>query len=98
VNRHRKELRSQLFSTTYRRLYPHLFGLAFDILRHRQDAEDVVQDAFLAFWEAGPTLSDVAARQWLTAETLRRCGEPAPCVVVPFRRIRTARAPRERAA
>jgi len=39
------------FQTLYRKTAPQLFAVALRILRHREFAEDVLQDSFVAIWE-----------------------------------------------
>ncbi len=39
------------FATLYRQTAPHLYGLALRITRNPAQAEDVVQDAFVAIWK-----------------------------------------------
>src|SRR5215472_13439676 len=39
------------FATLYDRTAPQLFGIALRILRQREEAEDVLQEAFVAVWD-----------------------------------------------
>jgi len=39
------------FATLYDRTAPQLFGIAMRILRQREEAEDVLQEAFVAVWD-----------------------------------------------
>jgi RNA polymerase sigma-70 factor (ECF subfamily) len=39
------------FAALYDRTAPQLFGIALRILRQREEAEDVLQEAFVAIWE-----------------------------------------------
>lgn len=39
------------FSEIYGRYFSRMFSMSFDILRHRQGAEDAVQDVFVSLWQ-----------------------------------------------
>ena len=39
------------FAALYDRTAPQLFGIALRILRQREEAEDVLQEAFVAVWD-----------------------------------------------
>ncbi|MGI8481430.1 MAG: RNA polymerase sigma factor, partial [Chthoniobacterales bacterium] len=43
------------FSLLYRRLSPPLFAMVFEILKHQNDAEDVLQETFVQMWKKAPT-------------------------------------------
>lgn len=59
------------FDRLYRRLYPVLFAIAYRVVRHREDAEDVVQDAFLTHRELDFEVPEgVTERRWLTILTV----------------------------
>lgn len=51
-----------------------LFGLAYSILRDRQEAEDAVQETMVLAWKSWDTLRDTSQRSaWLRTICLRRC-------------------------
>lgn len=51
-----------------------VYNLAYRMLRHREDAEDVTQEAFLKAFEALPRLKDDAAfRSWLSRIAANLC-------------------------
>jgi len=51
-----------------------VYNLAYRMLRHREDAEDVTQEAFLKAFEALPRLKDDAAfRSWLCRIAANLC-------------------------
>ena len=43
------------FAALYDRTAPQLFGIALRILRQREEAEDVLQECFVAVWERADT-------------------------------------------
>lgn len=49
----------------YRRHAPRLFGTALRLLRRREDAEDAVQDAFVALVRSHPEILPDGAGAWL---------------------------------
>lgn len=54
------------FETLVNALSPELFRYAYGLCRNRQQAEDLVQEAFLRGWRARDNLRDTqAARSWL---------------------------------
>jgi RNA polymerase sigma-70 factor (ECF subfamily) len=42
-----------------------VFSYAWYFLRHREDAEDVTQEAFVRLWRQGPTTDDAGRQAWL---------------------------------
>jgi RNA polymerase sigma-70 factor (ECF subfamily) len=57
-----------------RRHQRHVYNLAYRMLRQREDAEDVTQEAFLKAFEALPRLKDDAAfRSWLCRIAANLC-------------------------
>jgi RNA polymerase sigma factor (sigma-70 family) len=63
------------FRSLYDKLAPQLFALASRMLRDRQAAEDVVQDAFLTVWKRidrfDPSLGSAAG--WMMVITRNKC-------------------------
>jgi len=64
------------FADVIRRFQHMAFGYALSLVRNFQEAEDVVQEAFLAAWYALPTLAEPAA----------------PCPAIRFRKSHTSSA------
>jgi RNA polymerase sigma-70 factor (ECF subfamily) len=63
------------FASLYDRLAPAVFGLALRMLGRREEAEDVLQDVFLAMWEkaASYDASRWPAAAWALVMTRSRC-------------------------
>ncbi len=62
----------------YRRTFHSLVATAFRIVHHLEDAEDVVQDAFLKLLEVGADLAPgQTVEAWLEAEVTQRSLETA---------------------
>jgi RNA polymerase sigma-70 factor (ECF subfamily) len=62
------------FAEIFRRYEAEMFRLAVTILRHEQDAEDAVQDAYLRVFERIDSFSgDAAFKTWLTAILVNVC-------------------------
>jgi RNA polymerase sigma-70 factor, ECF subfamily len=77
--------REEAFTELYDRFGIRLFRVAQTRLRHRQDAEDAVQDVFIALIKSRQKLSEVrdltaylftALRHTVTRRALQRAGEP----------------------
>lgn len=51
----------------FKRYYPRLFEFAYHLLKNEEEAEDLVQDAFVVFWEqrAHISLNDQAIKAYL---------------------------------
>jgi RNA polymerase sigma-70 factor (ECF subfamily) len=61
------------FADVYRRFGKPLYGTALRMMRRREDAEDAVQDTFLAYHGKAPSLSDDAVGPWLRRVLINRC-------------------------
>jgi RNA polymerase sigma-70 factor (ECF subfamily) len=62
------------FADVHARLYPGLMRLATSVLVDREQARDVVQDAFVALWKQAPRWEPRATLQtWLWKITIRSC-------------------------
>jgi RNA polymerase sigma-70 factor (ECF subfamily) len=57
----------------YRRFGRSLYGTALRLLRRREDAEDAMQDTFLAFHRTRPALPADQAEPWLRRVLVNRC-------------------------
>jgi RNA polymerase sigma-70 factor (ECF subfamily) len=54
------------FDRLVERHLPHVWRVAYRVVRHREDAEDVVQETFLAAWRSlGEFRGDAALSTWL---------------------------------
>jgi RNA polymerase sigma-70 factor (ECF subfamily) len=55
------------FAALYQRTAPQLFGIALRILRQREEAEDVLQEAFTAVWDRAASFDPArgSAMTWL---------------------------------
>lgn len=64
----------QSLETLYRSLQPGLLQFALHIVRNRDDAEELVNDAFLAVWQKRDTLQlDNSLRAYLFTAVRNRC-------------------------
>lgn len=64
----------QSLETLYRSLQPGLLHFAVNIVRNRDDAEELVNDAFLAVWQRRDTLQlDNSLRAYLFTAVRNRC-------------------------
>jgi len=61
------------FSRAYREHGRQLYGTALRLLRRPEDAEDAVQDAFLALHRHGPPLTAPLLGGWLHRVLVNRC-------------------------
>jgi len=61
------------FAEVYRRHGRALYGTALRMLRRPEDAEDAVQDAFLAFHRTRPALPDDRIGPWLSRVVINGC-------------------------
>lgn len=61
------------FDAVYRRHGRSLYGTALRMLRRSEEAEDVLQDAFLAYHQSAPDLSEEQAGAWLHRVVVNRC-------------------------
>jgi RNA polymerase sigma-70 factor, ECF subfamily len=50
-----------------------VYSYAWYFLRHREDAEDVTQEAFVRFWRHCPATDDPGRRAWLTRVVHNLC-------------------------
>ena len=82
----------------YRRCLEDLRRLAFSILRHREDAEDVVQDVFVELLEgeADHLAPGMEVESFVTAEVIRLSRERRPDLDPEADRIRPLRMPTRR--
>ncbi len=55
------------FAALYERTAPQLFGIALRILRQREEAEDVLQEAFVAVWDRAASFDPIrgSVMTWL---------------------------------
>ncbi len=61
------------FKELFRDYYPSLLHFAFQILKNRHDAEDIVQDVFMNMWRTRPTFeNETAMKAWLYMVTRNR--------------------------
>ncbi len=61
------------FEAVYRRHGRSLYGTALRMLRRTEEAEDVLQDAFLAYHQSAPGLTEEQAGAWLHRVVINRC-------------------------
>ena len=61
------------FEAVYRRHGRSLYGTALRMLRRSEEAEDAVQDAFLAYHQSAPGLTEEQAGAWLHRVVINRC-------------------------
>ena len=59
----------------FKRYYPRLCHFAFQLLEEKDMAEDIVQDAFLAFWKSQSKISDnpIAIKNYLYSSVRNAC-------------------------
>jgi RNA polymerase sigma-70 factor (ECF subfamily) len=61
------------FKALYQRYSRSLYGTALRMLRHPEDAEDVVQDTFLAYHQSSLDLAEGQTGAWLHRVAINRC-------------------------
>lgn len=92
---------SRAFAQLYERTSPRLFGLCLRMLRNRPEAEEVLQEVFVAVWRRARTYDAAlaAAATWLTTLTrnkaidrLRQQRARAPLAPVDFGALQDERA------
>jgi len=69
----RSEDRRAGFAEIYRRHGRPLYGTALRMLRRPEDAEDAVQDAFLAYHRKRPELPELEIGRWLNRVVINNC-------------------------
>ncbi len=66
------------FEETYDNYADILFRLSLSYVKHREDAEDIVQDVFISYINASPDFSDEAhKRAWLIRVAINKCRDMA---------------------
>lgn len=66
--------KKEIFSDLYNRYQAALFFFAQGLLQNYQDAEDIVTESFIKFWNGGETFQTVeAAGAWLRTTTRNAC-------------------------
>src|SRR5260370_37307432 len=66
------------FAALYDRTAPQLFGIALRILRQREEAEDVLQEAFVAVWGRAASFDPEpgSVMAWLVTVLRHRASDP----------------------
>ena len=66
------------FEDTYNKYADMLFRLSLSYVRHKEDAEDIVQEAFISYINASPHFADEShKRAWLIKVTVNKCRDMA---------------------
>ena len=67
------EYSKQKFEHLFKDNYPHMYRMAFSIMKNADDAKDAVHQVFAQIWRRKPQLADDSIRGYLLAATRNQC-------------------------
>ena len=67
------EYSKQKFEHLFKDNYPHMYRMAFSIVKNADDAKDAVHQVFAQIWRRKPQLADDSIRGYLLAATRNQC-------------------------
>lgn len=67
------EYSKQKFEHLFKDNYPHMYRMAFSIVRNADDAKDAVNQVFAQVWKRKPQISEDSIRGYLLAATRNQC-------------------------
>lgn len=67
------EYSKQKFEHLFKDNYPHMYRMAFSIMKNADDAKDAVNQVFAQVWKRKPQISEDSIRGYLLAATRNQC-------------------------
>lgn len=67
------EYSKQKFGHLFKDNYPHMYRMAFSIMKNADDAKDAVNQVFAQVWKRKPQISEDSIRGYLLAATRNQC-------------------------
>ena len=67
------EYSKQKFEHLFKDNYPHMYRMAFSIMKNADDAKDAVNQVFAQVWKRKPQISEDCIRGYLLAATRNQC-------------------------
>ena len=67
------EYSKQKFEHLFKDNYPHMYRMAFSIMKNTDDAKDAVNQVFAQVWKRKPQISEDSIRGYLLAATRNQC-------------------------
>ena len=67
------EYSKQKFEHLFKDNYPHMYRMAFSIMKNADDAKDAVHQVFAQVWKRKPQISEDSIRGYLLAATRNQC-------------------------
>ena len=67
------EYSKQKFEHLFKDNYPHMYRMAFSVVKNADDAKDAVNQVFAQVWKRKPQISEDSIRGYLLAATRNQC-------------------------